>query len=100
MANSFKLTDKVTTHLPEHMAIKLRNTSTQAGCNESELLRDMICLHLEGLTFGEYVANSRREALHIQGAKQVQHSAQSSAQTPALNVPYRTDQGADCQRHD
>lgn len=71
-AVSNKLTDKVTTHLPEYLADQLRQLATQASCSEAELLRDMICLNLCGMTWGEHVANSRRQILRGQGALKAQ----------------------------
>jgi hypothetical protein len=76
---SHKLTDKVTTHLPEYLAETLRQLANQASCSEAELLRDMICLSLCGLTWGEHVANSRRSILKVEGA--------TPAQTSAMNGP-------------
>ena len=67
---SHKLTDKVSTHLPEYLADLLRQLSTRASCSEAELLRDMICLNLCGMTWGEHVANSRRSILKVEGAPQ------------------------------
>ena len=74
---SHKLTDKVTTHLPEYLADTLRQLANQASCSEAELLRDMICLSLCGMTWGEHVANSRRSILKVEGADKAQSSAAS-----------------------
>lgn len=77
---SHKLTDKVTTHLPEYLADMLRQLAYQASCSEAELLRDMICLSLCGMTWGEHVANSRRSILKVEGATQAQQRAETGAQ--------------------
>ena len=65
---SFKCTEDVTIWLPYDIDQDLRHAANDAGCPVSEFLRDMICMHLKGLTFGELVANHRRAALQSKAA--------------------------------
>lgn len=69
---SFKCTEAETIWLPEDMAQTLRVDANAAGCGISEFLRDMICMHQHGVTFGEYVANHRRQALQSKAASVAQ----------------------------
>jgi hypothetical protein len=74
---SFKCTEDVTIWLPHDMDQDLRRAANEAGCGVSEFLRDMVCMHLNGLTFGELVANSRRAALQSKAANATMQSPQA-----------------------
>lgn len=67
MHPSFKCSEDLKTHVPEAMKDAVQHLASEAGCEVSELLRDMVCLRLHGVTFGEYVANHRRAVLMPQG---------------------------------
>jgi hypothetical protein len=78
---SFKCTEAETIWPPEDMAQTLRADANAAGCGISEFMRDMICMHQHGVTFGEYVANHRRAALQNKAASAAQlRGANSQAQ--------------------
>lgn len=72
MATSFKCTDEAKTHIPYDMKEELRAAAHEAGCEFSELLRDLIYLARRGVTFGEHVANHRRSVLALEGPAQGQ----------------------------
>lgn len=74
---SFKCTEDVTIWLPHDIDQELRREANEAGCSVSEFLRDMYCLHLKGLTFGELVANSRRAALQSKAASATPQAPQA-----------------------
>jgi len=78
---SFKCTESVTIHLPHDMEQTLRADAHAAGCAVGEFVRDMICLHQHGLTFGELVANHRREVLKSKVAKAAQLRSVKEAST-------------------
>jgi hypothetical protein len=80
---SFKCTEDVTIWLPYDMDQDLRRAANDAGCSVSEFLRDMICLHLNSLTFGELVANHRRAALQ---AKAATATTQAPQERPANSL--------------
>ena len=63
MATSFKCTDTAKTCLPYELKEALAAKAHAAGCDAAEYLRDLICMDLVGMTFGEHVANSRRQII-------------------------------------
>ena len=65
------LTDTLKTVVPEDMATEFRRRANRAGCTVGELLRDLVCQSLQGVTFGEHVANSRRAVMGFKGPVQV-----------------------------
>jgi hypothetical protein len=58
-----KLTEEFATHLDDDLAVEFRRRAVMAGCKPAELLRDLIVDMLHGVTYGEYVAQSRRQAI-------------------------------------
>ena len=70
MATSHKLTCTVKTHLTDYLEDGLNSKAHAAGCGASEYLRDLVCMDIEGVTFGEHVANSRRSVMGFKGPAQ------------------------------
>ena len=60
---SDKCTERLSANVPEELATAWRIRARHAGCTPSELLRDLICMNLLGMTWGEHVTKDRREAL-------------------------------------
>lgn len=75
---SFKITEVVPVHLTFELDAELRKVANEAGCSNSEYMRDLFCLSRHGVTFGELVANHRRELMQARGPEQVQLRASSS----------------------
>lgn len=61
----------------EAIAEMIRQRAQQAGCSQSDLVHDMVCMSLFRCTYGEHVADSRRAAIAPQGAEVVQIRAGS-----------------------
>jgi len=74
MTKSFKCTEDVKTTLTEELHGKFLHLAHDAGCSSAEALRDMVCMVIEGCTFGEHVANHRRNVLSLQGRSVSQSS--------------------------
>lgn len=73
--SDMSLTDTLKTVVPEDMAVEFRRRATRAGCTVGELLRDLVCQSLQGVTFGEHVAEHRRRALLSPGLNEGQPRA-------------------------
>ncbi len=58
-----KLTEEIKVALDEDTAEAFRRRALRAGCRPGELLRDLICMAEYNMTWGEHVANVRREVL-------------------------------------
>lgn len=58
-----KLTEEIKVALDEGTAEAFRRRALRAGCRPGELLRDLICMAEYGRTWGEHVADVRREVL-------------------------------------
>lgn len=67
MAN---LTENFETHLDEDLAAEFRRRCHESGCKPAEVLRDLVCLALKGMTYGEHVAHVRRLAFSMPAASQ------------------------------
>ena len=63
---SNKCTEKMGTNVPQEFADEFNRRAHQAGCTPSELLRDLICLNLHGITWGEHINQDRRAALRVE----------------------------------
>lgn len=78
------MTDKcitvLTTKVPEDMADAWKRRARVAGCTPAELLRDLVCVTLHGLTFGELETNDRRRALGLQELPQPSSGDRNSLQ--------------------
>lgn len=74
---NLKCDTELGTHVPEDMKLKWAQLASKAGCSSSELLRDLICFRLEGVTFTEYVTKYRRAALGLPEASQAKSSSTS-----------------------
>lgn len=74
---SLKCDTELGTHVPEDMKLEWAQRAAKAGCSSSELLRDLVCFHLKGVTFTEYVTKYRRAALGLPEAQQTTFSATS-----------------------
>lgn len=59
-----KCTATLKTHLPEELDTEFRMLAQEVGCTPSELLRDLVCLSLRKLTYGELTADERRRVLN------------------------------------
>ena len=75
--SDMSLTDTLKTVVPEDMATEFRRRANRAGCTVGELLRDLVCQSLQGVTFGEHVAEHRRRALSHPGLNEGQARAAS-----------------------
>jgi len=64
---SFKCTEVAKTTVPFDLKDALTAKAHLAGCDNSEYLRDLICMDVHGVTWGEHVANHRRSVLGKQG---------------------------------
>lgn len=64
---SFKCTETAKTTVPHDLKEALATKAHLAGCDNSEYLRDLICMDVHGVTWGEHVANHRRSVLGKQG---------------------------------
>ena len=60
---SFKCTETAKTTVPYDLKEALTSKAHLAGCDNSEYLRDLICMDVHGVTWGEHVANHRRSVL-------------------------------------
>jgi hypothetical protein len=69
---SFKCTEVSKTTLTYDLKEALTTKAHLAGCDNSEYLRDLICMDLLGVTWGEHVANHRRSVLGKQGLQLAQ----------------------------
>lgn len=67
MATSHKCTEPAKTTLPSYMKEELEEIARKAGCDFSDVLRDIVYLARRSVTFGEHVANDRRAALSGKG---------------------------------
>ncbi len=67
MVQSFKCTEPAKTHIPFEAKEGLSTKAHLAGCSDGEYLRDLIYMDLHGVTYGEYVANHRRQVFGKQG---------------------------------
>ena len=63
MATSHKLSEEARTTVPYEMKEELKAMAHEAGCDFSDVLRDIIYMARRGMTFGEHVANHRRAVL-------------------------------------
>lgn len=79
---SHKCESELGTHVPEEFKLDWAKKASRAGCSASELLRDLICFNLHGVTFTEYVTQCRREALGLPALNQGQFSPSSEADEP------------------
>ena len=64
---SFKCTEVAKTTIPFVLKEQLTQKAHLAGCDNAEYLRDLICMDVHGVTWGEHVANHRRSVLGRQG---------------------------------
>jgi hypothetical protein len=64
-----KCTADVKVYLPPELKDRAILEAGKLGATPSELGRDMFFMWLEGMTYGEYVADSRRAALGVEGLK-------------------------------
>jgi hypothetical protein len=69
---SFKCTESAKTTVPHELKEALTTKAHMAGCDNSEYLRDLICMDVHGVTWGEHVANHRRSVLGKQGPQLAQ----------------------------
>lgn len=69
------LTHEIKTRVDEETGALLRRRASATGCQVSELVRDAIYLIEHGMTFGEYVAKHRRQALGLSVAIAAQQRA-------------------------
>ena len=72
---SFKCTEVLKTTLPFEIKDELTSKAHLAGCDNSEYLRDLVCMDIYGMTWGEHVANHRRSVLGKQGTALVHFRA-------------------------
>lgn len=72
---SFKCTEVLKTTVPFELKDELTLKAHLAGCDNAEYLRDLICMDVYGVTWGEHVANHRRSVLGQQGTVRAQLSA-------------------------
>lgn len=72
MATAQKCDQEMSTHVPEDFKLDWAKKANRAGCSSAELLRDLICFNLHGVTFTEYVTQCRREALGLPAATNTQ----------------------------
>lgn len=75
MAPSFKCTEVVKTTVPFDLKDGFTAKAHLAGCDNSEYLRDLICMDIYGVTFGEHTANHRRSIIGRQGTTLAQARA-------------------------
>ena len=75
MTKSFKCTEDIKTTVTEDIHLEFSRLACEAGCSMAEATRDLICLRLYGITFGEHVANHRRDVLLMQVKSLVQKKA-------------------------
>lgn len=68
----FKCTEVAKTTVPYDLKDALTTKAHLAGCDNSEYLRDLICMDIHGVTWGELVANHRRSVLGKQGSQLAQ----------------------------
>lgn len=68
----FKCTEVAKTTVPYDLKEALTSKAHMAGCDNSEYLRDLICMDVHGVTWGEHVANHRRSVLGKQGTQLAQ----------------------------
>jgi hypothetical protein len=54
---------RISAMAPEYVFNELNKRKARAGCTQSDLVLDLICLHLYGKTYGEVEAIHRRAAL-------------------------------------
>ena len=64
----FKCTEVAKTTVPFDLKDALTSKAHLAGCDNSEYLRDLICMDVHGVTWGEFVAKHRRSVLGKQGS--------------------------------
>lgn len=64
---SFKCTEVAKTTVPFDLKDALTAKAHLAGCDNADYLRDLICMDVHGVTWGELVANHRRSVLGKQG---------------------------------
>ena len=62
-----KLSFVLKTVVDEECDEAFRRRAARAGCNTAELLRDIVYELEFGMTHGEYIAKSRREAISRRG---------------------------------
>lgn len=74
-----KLTEEIKVALDEATAEAFRRRALRAGCRPGELLRDLICMAEYGRTWGEHVADVRREVLASPRETAAQHGASLAA---------------------
>lgn len=67
MSTSFKSTEVAKTTVTYELKAAMTAKAHLAGCDNSEYLRDLICMNVHGVTWGEYVAKHRRYVLGMQG---------------------------------
>jgi len=67
MATSFKSTEVAKTTVTYELKEAMTAKAHLAGCDNSEYLRDLICMDVHGVTWGEYVAKHRRSVMAMQG---------------------------------
>jgi hypothetical protein len=62
-----KCTENVKVYLPPEMKVLAESRANALGTTPSEIGRDMFFMWLKGMTYGEYVADSRRASLVGEG---------------------------------
>ena len=67
---SNKCTEKLSTLVPDYIEDAWKHKARQAGCCPSELLRDLVCVNVLGMTWGEHVKKDRLDALGLQAPEQ------------------------------
>lgn len=58
-----KCTAVLKTHVPDKIDDEFRRRAQEVGCSPAELLRDLVCLAMRGVVYGELTAEERRVAL-------------------------------------
>lgn len=79
MALDIKCTEDISGKVPFAMKEAYNRIAHEAGANASELVRDHVCCVVHGVTYGEYVANARRQALEAQTKEQALIRARNSS---------------------
>lgn len=82
-----KLTEEIKVALDEATAEAFRRRALRAGCRPGELLRDLICMAEYGRTWGEHVADVRRDVLSSPRQTSPQQAATAAAVVGHGEVP-------------
>lgn len=80
-----KRTHAIKATAPEYIKEELHQRARQAGCSDSDLLLDIVCLSFYSVTYGEHESKYRRGALGLQANPLSQNAANTGPHVDPTN---------------